>query len=115
GRLRIWMGECHGHAGIDPEHLDAMRSAHPDAELLIHPECGCTSSTLYRMSSSDLDGPATVVTSTEGMVRRAQASPAATFIVATEVGILHRMRQLAPGKQFLAASDDAVCGYMKRI
>ena len=114
-KLHIWMGECHVHAGIDPEHLDGMRSAHPDAELLIHPECGCTSSTLYRVSSGDFDGPATIVASTEGMVRRAAASPAATFIVATEVGILHRMEKMAPGKRFLAASEDAVCQYMKRI
>ena len=114
-KLHIWMGECHVHAGIDPEHLDSMRAAHPDAELLIHPECGCTSSTLYRVSSGDFDGPATIVASTEGMVRRAAASPAATFIVATEVGILHRMEKMAPGKRFLAAREDAVCQYMKRI
>ena len=70
-KLHVWMGECHVHAGIVPDRLDAMRREHPDAELLIHPECGCTSSTLYRMSSGDIAGPATVVTSTEGMVRRA--------------------------------------------
>jgi quinolinate synthase len=114
-KLHIWMGECHVHAGIVPERLDAMRRANPDAELLIHPECGCTSSTLYRMSSGDLPGPATVVTSTEGMVRRAAASDASTFIVATEVGILHRMRRDSPGKRFLAASEAAVCPYMKKI
>jgi quinolinate synthase len=67
------------------------------------------------MSSGDLPGPATVVTSTEGMVRRAVASEATSFIVATEVGIMHRMERLAPEKRFIAASDDAVCGYMKRI
>jgi quinolinate synthase len=114
-RMHVWMGECHVHAGIVPERLDAMRRANPHAELLIHPECGCTSSTLYRMSSGDLDGPATVVTSTEGMVRRAAASEATTFIVATEVGILHRMRRDSPGKRFLAASEAAVCPYMKKI
>ncbi len=114
-KMHIWMGECHVHAGIGPERLDALRREHPDAELLIHPECGCTSSTLYRMSSGDLPGPATVVTSTEGMVRRAAASPASTFIVATEVGILHRMEQDSPVKRFLAASEAAVCPYMKRI
>jgi len=114
-RMHIWMGECHVHAGIDPAALDAERRQHPDAELLIHPECGCTSSTLYRMSSGDIDGPATVVTSTEGMVRRAAASPASTFIVATEVGILHRMHQLAPQKQFFPASEAAICPYMKLI
>ena len=114
-KLHVWMGECHVHAGIVPERLDAMRREHPDAELLIHPECGCTSSTLYRMSSGDVAGPATVVTSTEGMVRRAAESPASTFIVATEVGILHRMREQSPGKRFLAASESAVCPYMKKI
>jgi quinolinate synthase len=114
-RMHVWMGECHVHAGIVPERLDAMRRANPDAELLIHPECGCTSSTLYRMSSGDLPGPATVVTSTEGMVRRAAASDASTFIVATEVGILHRMRRDSPDKTFLAASEAAVCPYMKKI
>jgi quinolinate synthase len=114
-RMHIWMGECHVHAGIDPAALDAERRQHPDAELLIHPECGCTSSTLYRMSSGDIPGPATVVTSTEGMVRRATASPATTFIVATEVGILHRMHQLAPQKQFFPASEAAICPYMKLI
>ena len=114
-RMHVWMGECHVHAGIDPGGLDQRRRAHPDAELLIHPECGCTSSALYRMSSGDLSGPATVVTSTEGMVRRAAASPATTFIVATEVGILHRMRRQAPAKRFIPASDGAVCGFMKRI
>ena len=114
-RMHVWMGECHVHAGIDPDELATKRRANPGAELLIHPECGCTSSTLYRMSSGDLDGPATVVTSTEGMVRRAVISPAKTFIVATEVGIMHRMAQQAPGKRFLAASDDAVCHFMKRI
>jgi quinolinate synthase len=114
-RMHVWMGECHVHAGIVPERLDAMRRANPHAELLIHPECGCTSSTLYRMSSGDFAGPATVVTSTEGMVRRAAASDASTFIVATEVGILHRMRRDSPGKRFLAASEAAVCPYMKKI
>jgi quinolinate synthase len=114
-KMHVWMGECHVHAGIDPAHLDAARREHPDAELLIHPECGCTSSTLYRSSSGDLPGPTTVVTSTEGMVRRAVESPASTFIVATEVGILHRMEGLAPRKRFLPATPGAVCQFMKMI
>jgi quinolinate synthase len=114
-RMHVWMGECHVHAGIDPAHLDAARVAHPDAELLIHPECGCTTSTLYRASSGDLAGTTTVVASTEGMVRRAVESPASTFIVATEVGILHRMEKFAPGKRFLPANPGAICGFMKMI
>jgi quinolinate synthase len=114
-KMKLWMGECHVHAGIAPQHLLRMRDEYPDAELLVHPECGCTSSTLYRVSSGDMAGPATVVASTEGMVRRAAESPASTFIVATEVGILHRMEQAAPAKTFLPASRDAVCPYMKLI
>jgi quinolinate synthase len=115
-RLHIWMGECHVHAGIAAAQLTKMRQENPDAELLIHPECGCTSSTLYRMSSGQENfGPATVVTSTEGMVRRAVESPASTFIVATENGVLHRMQQRAPGKRFLPASAGAICPFMKMI
>ena len=114
-RMHVWMGECHVHAGIDPSELDRAHRAHPDAELLIHPECGCTTSTLYRSSSGDFGSAVTMVTSTEGMVRRAVESPASTFIVATEVGILHRMQRFAPGKTFLPASRNAVCGYMKKI
>ncbi|HEX3606156.1 MAG TPA: quinolinate synthase NadA [Candidatus Dormibacteraeota bacterium] len=114
-RMHIWMGECHVHAGIDPAHLDAMLREHPDAELLIHPECGCTTSTLYRASHGDLRGVPTTVTSTEGMVTRAVESPASTFIVATELGILHRMQRFAPTKRFVPASRAAVCPFMKRI
>ena len=114
-RMHVWMGECHVHAGIGPDDLEAARRRHPDAELLLHPECGCTSATLYRLSHGDLRGPSCVVASTEGMVRRAVESPATTFIVATEVGIIHRMNLLAPSKRFLPASEDAVCPYMKKI
>jgi quinolinate synthase len=114
-RLHGSKGESHVHAGIEPAHLDAMRREHPGAELLIHPECGCTTATLYQASRGDLDGATTVVTSTEGMVRRAAESPAGTFIVATELGILHRMARMAPGKRFVPASREAVCPFMKRI
>jgi quinolinate synthase len=114
-RMSIWMGECHVHAGIDPGDLDRMLARHPDAELLIHPECGCTTSTLYRQSHGDLHGTNVVVASTEGMVRQATESPATTFIVATEVGILHRMEKFAPHKRFVPASSAAVCKYMKKI
>ena len=112
-KMHVWMGECHVHAGIDPDQLEIERRSHPGAELLIHPECGCATPMLWRMSHGDLPGTTTVVTSTEGMVKRAQSSTASQFIVATEVGIIHRMRKLAPGKSFVPASRDAVCPYMK--
>jgi len=114
-RMHVWMGECHVHAGIGDADLEATRRRHPDAELLVHPECGCASSTLYRLGRGDLGANSCVVTSTEGMVKRAQASPASTFIVATEVGIIHRMEKLAPAKTFLPASEHAICPYMKTI
>ena len=114
-KMHIWMGECHVHAGIDPDSLDGVRRDNPDAELLLHPECGCTSATLYRMGAGDLNGSCAVVTSTEGMVKRAVESPASTFIVATEVGILHRMERFAPQKRFIPASRSAVCPFMKLI
>jgi quinolinate synthase len=115
-RMHVWMGECHVHAGIDATELERTRQAHPGAELLVHPECGCTSSTLYRLGRGDLGSDAScVVTSTEGMVKRAAESPASTFIVATEVGILHRMEKLAPHKTFVPAAEHAICPYMKTI
>ncbi|MGH7666068.1 MAG: quinolinate synthase NadA [Candidatus Dormibacteria bacterium] len=113
-KLHVWLGECHVHAGIRGTQLAAQRRSHPGAEVLVHPECGCTTSALYESGQGELEG-ATVVTSTEGMVRHAQSSSAETFIVATEIGVMHRMRQMAPQKTFLAANPDAVCPFMKMI
>ena len=113
-KMHVWLGECHVHAGIHGSQLTARRLAHPGAEVLVHPECGCTTQALYEAGSDRFSG-ATVVTSTEGMVRHAERSAADTFIIATEVGVMHRMRQLAPGKNFLAANPDAICPYMKTI
>ncbi|MGC1184140.1 MAG: quinolinate synthase NadA [Candidatus Dormiibacterota bacterium] len=113
-KMHVWLGECHVHAGIQGSQLASQRAAHPGAEILVHPECGCTTSALYEAGRGEFAG-ATVVTSTEGMVRHAQSSDAESFIVATEVGVMHRMRQLAPEKTFLAANPDAICPYMKMI
>src|SRR5262249_30029323 len=107
-KLQLWMGECHVHAGIRPDGIAAVRAAHPDAEMLIHPECGCTTSFLYYQAAGDIPGK-TYIQSTEGMLRHAAQSPAREFIVATEVGILHRMRKDSPGKTFLPANEDAIC------
>ncbi len=114
-KMRIWLGECHVHAGIDPADIGRMRVEHPDSELLIHPECGCVTQTMYHLSTGDLDPRNTHLLSTEGMIKRAHQSGADKFVVATETGILHRMRKEAPGKTFLPASPNAVCGYMKKI
>ncbi|HEY8311788.1 MAG TPA: quinolinate synthase NadA, partial [Gemmatimonadaceae bacterium] len=107
--IHVWMGECHVHAGIDPENIRLQRSLHPEAEFLIHPECGCSTSVLEAMSAGDVDPEGVQILSTEGMIRRPAVSHADEFIVATEVGILHRLRRDNPGKRFFAANDKASC------
>jgi len=111
--MHVWMGECHVHAGITPMSLRQQRTDHPDAEILVHPECGCSTSVLDAMSAGALDADGVHVLSTEGMIRRPGESSSNEFIVATETGILHRLRRANPGKTFFAASDRAECQYMK--
>jgi quinolinate synthase len=111
--IHVWMGECHVHAGIDPENIRLQRSLHPGAEFLIHPECGCATSVVEAVSAGDVDPRGVHILSTEGMIRRPAESDASTFIVATEVGILHRLRRAYPGKEFFAANERASCAYMK--
>ena len=111
--IHVWMGECHVHAGIDPENIRLQRALHPGAEFLIHPECGCATSVVEAVSAGDVDPRGVHILSTEGMIRRPGESGADTFIVATEVGILHRLRRAYPGKQFFAANERASCAYMK--
>jgi quinolinate synthase len=111
--IHIWMGECHVHAGIDPEDIRLKRAQHPGAEFLIHPECGCSTSVLEAMSAGDVDPEGVQILSTEGMIKRPALTESNEFIVATEVGILHRLRRENPAKTFYAANDRAVCTYMK--
>jgi quinolinate synthase len=101
------------HAGIDPEHISFQRKAHPGAEFLIHPECGCATSVVEAISAGDVDAEGAHVLSTEGMIRRPGQSESDEFIVATEVGILHRLRRENPEKRFIPANENAVCAYMK--
>jgi quinolinate synthase len=111
--IRVWMGECHVHAGIDPENIRLQRNLHPEAEFLVHPECGCSTSVLEAMSAGDIDPEGVQILSTEGMIKRPALSNADEFIVATEIGILHRLRRENPSKRFHAANDRASCAYMK--
>ena len=111
--IHVWMGECHVHAGIDPENIRLQRQLHPEAEFLIHPECGCATSVVEAVSAGDVDPEGVHILSTEGMIRRPSESTSDTFIVATEVGILHRLRKAFPGKTFHAANERASCAYMK--
>jgi quinolinate synthase len=114
--LEVWLGECHVHAGLTREMLAERRAEYPDAEFLVHPECGCvTSAMYYAETEGDIAAGRTQIVSTEQMMRRARVSPARRFVVATETGVLHRLRRENPDKQFLAARETAECRYMKQI
>ncbi len=114
-RMHVWPGECHVHAGILPEDLDRARREHGDADLLVHPECGCASSCMYFAASGDVDAARTHILSTEGMIDHARTAGRRSFVVATETGILHRLRKEVPDARFAAVSERAICRYMKRI
>ncbi|HUU47997.1 MAG TPA: quinolinate synthase NadA [Nitrosopumilaceae archaeon] len=111
--MHIWAGECHVHAGITPDDITKKLDSMKDAEFLIHPECSCTTPMMYDLASGSFDDRNVSILSTEGMLNRAHESKAKNFVVATETGILYRMRQQNPGKTFLPASEKAECQYMK--
>jgi quinolinate synthase len=113
--VEVWLGECHVHKGISPDTLEAQRRAHPDAEVLVHPECGCAGQVIYAMGRGDISPDRVHIASTERMIQLTRERPAQEFIIATETGIMHRMQQTAPDKTFLAADPEAVCAYMKTI
>ncbi|HEV8404687.1 MAG TPA: quinolinate synthase NadA [Nitrososphaera sp.] len=112
--MYIWPGECHVHAGIKAEDINKMLATFKNADFLVHPECSCTSSTMYHMSKGDLAKTGHIL-STEGMMKHAKASDAKQFVVATETGILYRMQKENPDKEFIPIKQDAVCKYMKKI
>ena len=111
----IWSGECHVHAGITPSDIDKKLESMKNAEFLIHPECSCTSPMLYDLASGSFKNRQVQVLSTEGMMRYAKNSTSNEFVVATETGILYRMKQENPTKTFVPASEKAECQYMKMI
>ncbi|HXF95155.1 MAG TPA: quinolinate synthase NadA [Gemmatimonadales bacterium] len=115
-RMDVWLGECHVHAGLTRENFEARRARYPDAEFLVHPECGCvTSAMYYAEAEGDVAAGRTSIVSTEQMMARARTSPARRFVIATETGVLHRLRRENPEKEFLALAESAECRYMKRI
>jgi len=112
--MYIWPGECHVHAGIHAEEINKMLATFSDGEFLVHPECSCTSSTLYHMATGELTKRGHIL-STEGMMNHAKTSDAKQFVIATETGIIHRMKKENPNKEFIPLKEDAVCKYMKKI
>lgn len=113
--MYIWAGECHVHAGITPQDVTAKLDSLRDAEFVIHPECSCTTPIMYDAATGGFGDRKVSVLSTEGMLNHVAKSDAKNFVVATETGILYRMRQQNPDKRFIPASEKAECQYMKMI
>jgi len=114
-RMHVWLGECHVHAGITPSDIERLRARHPDADFLIHPECGCSTSVMEYVAAGDVDPEGVHMLSTGGMLRYASARPRGKAIVATEIGMLYPLRAAAPDAEFIAANEAASCRYMKMI
>ena len=130
-RMHVWDGECHVHAGIRPADIEATRAAHPGADFLIHPECGCTTSVMEYVAAGDVSAEGVHMLSTGGMLEyaahaeheareRSAGNGAETrarreVVVATETGMLHPLRMAAPGVEFIPGNAEASCVYMKMI
>jgi quinolinate synthase len=108
-KLNIWMGECHVHAGIKPADIERWQESDPEAEFMVHPECGCASQAMA------FGNERTHILSTEGMIDFSKQSPKERFLVATEIGIIHRLKKEAPGKVFEPVNKNASCRFMKMI
>jgi quinolinate synthase len=114
-RIEVWMGECHVHAGIRPDDITEMRAEHPDAEFLIHPECGCSTQAMEYVASGDIDPEGVQMLSTGGMLDYIEEHPTGEYIVATENGMLHPLQKAAPQAKLIEANRMAFCKYMKMI
>ncbi|HST56065.1 MAG TPA: quinolinate synthase NadA [Solirubrobacteraceae bacterium] len=134
-RMHVWDGECHVHAGIRPSDIAATRAAHPGADFLIHPECGCSTSVMEYVAAGDVSSEGVHMLSTGGMLEYAQAADSRArddgdraagaaagadggrhqVVVATEIGMLHPLRMAAPSTEFIPANAEASCVFMKMI
>jgi quinolinate synthase len=111
--MHVWLGECHVHAGISPAELRHKAAAEPEAELFIHPECGCSTAALWQAGLGDLPAGRTRVLSTGGMLEAARTTTAPAVLVATETGMLHQLRRANPAVRWEPVNPGAVCRYMK--
>lgn len=103
-KMELWPGYCPTHVRIRPEDIIRVKKEHPRAVVMVHPEC--------RPETSMLGDQ---VLSTGGMLRFAKATDKKEIIVATELGIIYRLRKENPDKIFIPASEQAVCPRMKII
>jgi len=113
--MHVWPGECHVHAGIRPDDIRAQRAAHPDAEFLVHPECGCVTQVMEFVAAGEVEKEGVHMLSTGQMLDYVQRKPDGEYIVATENGMLHPLQQAAPEASLVEANRMAFCKYMKMI
>jgi quinolinate synthase len=113
--FHVWDGECHVHAGIRPDDIERTRAEHPEAEFLIHPECGCSTQAMEYVASGDVEPEGVHMLSTSGMLEHVERNPEGSYIVATENGMLYPLQQAAPGANLIEANRMAYCKYMKMI
>jgi quinolinate synthase len=99
-----WNGYCYVHDNFTPQEVQKARLMHPQAEVLVHPEC-----------RPDVIDQADFVYSTAGMGRHAHASEAREFIIGTEAGMIYRLKKENPQKEFFPLSEKAICQNMKKI
>lgn len=114
-KIYVYPGECHVHARVRPKDVLEKMGEHPGAEFLIHPECGCVSACMHYVAVKEIPQEKTHILSTGGMMNYAKTSKAKEFIIATETGILHRLKKENPKKTFMPLREDMVCEYMKMI
>ncbi|SER55821.1 quinolinate synthase [Propionibacterium cyclohexanicum] len=111
--IQVWMGECHVHAEISPASLIDRVHEHHDAELFVHPECGCTTAALWLAGRGELPAERTKILSTGGMLSAASRTSSKQVLVATEIGMLHQLRKANPATEFLPVNPHAACPFMK--
>ena len=111
--IQVWLGECHVHAGISPSDVRDRLAEYPDAELLVHPECGCANSVIWLSGEDAATGQRARILSTGGMVDAARTITASTTLVATEIGMLHQLGKANPRTRFVPMNARASCRYMK--
>jgi quinolinate synthase len=114
-RFHVWDGECHVHAGIRPDDIVQTRTENPEAEFLIHPECGCATQAMEYVASGEIEAEGVHMLSTSGMLEHVEGNPDGSFIVATENGMLYPLQQAAPQANLIEANRMAFCKYMKMI
>ena len=106
-QMELYDGCCKVHDQVTTQMVQEMMAKYPEADVLIHPESVCSS------DPAILENPNCYMYSTSGILRHASESPKKQFIIATEVGTLHKLSKDNPGKEFIPVSDKIVCHYMK--